>query len=401
MAAANIARKLVVTPAELKERIVAIAREAGAGAVAIAPADDDLRTRERFDAAIARGDLATWPYDAEHVERATSPRALLPGAKSVVCIAVPYATGPPPGRGPLTGRFSNYAWAADYHRHVRAILRRIAGALDEIAGKPATRVVCDTAPLAERAFAERAGLGWIGKHTNLIAPGLGSYLFLGEIVTTLELPPDRSSKKTCGSCTRCIDVCPTGALRGDYTIDATRCISDLTQRSDPIPREMRPLLGDWVWGCDLCQEVCPPTRRASVRADRAFAASNANAAFPDLMMLLTLRRGEYRRRFRPTAMGWRGPAVLRRNAAVALGNSLDRAAVPALERSLGEDASELVRGHAAWALGRIGSPRARRTLEGRLAGESSLSVREEIVAALGSKGYPSQVRDSMTRGKMG
>lgn len=391
----------MVTPAELKERVVALARQAGASAVAVAAADDDLPARERFDAAIGRGDLASWPYDAEYVSRATSPRALLAGAKSVVCIAVPYATKPPPGRAPLTGRFSNYAWAADYHRRVRAILRRIAALLDEIAGEPATRVACDTAPLAERAFAERSGLGWIGKHTNLIAPGLGSYLFLGEIVTTLELPPDPPSKKTCGSCTRCVDVCPTGALRGDYTIDATRCISDLTQRSDAIPRALRPLLGDWVWGCDLCQEICPPTQRALGRGDRAFAASSADAAFPNLLALLGLRRGEYRRNFRPTAMGWRGAAVLRRNAAVALGNALDRAAVPALERSLCEDKSELVRGHAAWALGRIGSPRARRALEERLAGEPALAVREEILAALGSKPPPSEVGQSMSRGNMG
>jgi len=385
----------------VKERIVALAREAGAASVAIAAADDDLRSRERFDAALERGDLASWPYDPEYVARATSPAALLEGAKSVVCVAIPYATDPPSGRAPLTGRFSNYAWGADYHRRIRGILRSIAAELDEIAGGPATRVVCDTAPLIERAFAERAGIGWVGKHTNLIAPGLGSYVFLGEIVTTLELPPDAPLRKTCGSCTRCVDVCPTGALRGDYTIDATRCISDLTQRADAIPRELRPLIGDWIWGCDLCQEVCPPTQRAAQRADRAFAAPSANAAFPDLLALLTLRRGEYKRRFRPTAMGWRGAAVLRRNAAVALGNALDRAAVPALEHALAKDKSELVRGHVAWALGRIGSPRARRALEERLASEPSLIAREEILAALGPKQPLSQVGESMSREKMG
>jgi epoxyqueuosine reductase len=383
MAPATVDRVELVTPAALKSRVIAAALEAGAGAVAIASAEDDARARERFGAAIAREDFATWPYDAAYAALASSPQALLPGAKSIVCIAIPYGTEAPAGRAPLTGRVSNYAWSVNYHHRVREQLRRVAAAIDAAAGAPSTRVVCDTAPLAERAFAERAGLGWIGKHTSLIAPGLGSYVFLGEIVTTLDLPPDAPSKKSCGSCVRCIDVCPTRALRGDYTIDATRCIADLTQRSDAIPRELRALVGDWLWGCDLCQEVCPPTRLASPRVDRAFAAQSSRDAFPDLLALLRLRSGQFKKRYRGSAMGWRGPVILRRNAAVALGNALDRAAVPTLEEALAVDRSEMVRGHVAWALGRIGSPRARAALASQLEAETSLTVREEIGAALG------------------
>jgi epoxyqueuosine reductase len=173
-------------------------------------------------------------------------------------------------------------------------------------------------------------------------------------------------------------------LRGDYTIDANRCISDLTQRTDAIPRELRALVGDWVWGCDLCQLVCPPTQRASPRADRAFAPGAAADAFPALLGLLRLRSGEFKRRYRRTAMGWRGAVVLRRNAAVALGNALDRASVPALETALEADPHPLVRGHAAWALGRIGSPRAHAALRRREAGEKDPAVCEEIGAALGA-----------------
>jgi epoxyqueuosine reductase len=368
--------------AGLKRRVVAAALEAGASAVAVVGAARDERAGARLEAAFARGDFATWGYDAAYAARAADPGVLLPGARSVVCIALAYAHEPPAGRGPLTGRVSNYAWSSDYHARLRALLERIAGRIDELAGAPATRVCCDTAPLAERAYAERAGLGWVGKHTNLIVPGAGSYVFLGEILTTLELEPDRPSKKSCGSCTRCVTACPTQALRGDYTIDATRCISDLTQRTGAIPRALRPLLGDWIWGCDLCQAVCPPTRRASPRADRAFAPAGAQAAFPGLLALLRLRSGEFKRRYRATAMGWRGAAVLRRNAAVALGNALDRAAVPALEDSLRDDPHPLVRGHAAWALGRIGSPRALAALRAALAGERDAGVRDEIRAAL-------------------
>jgi epoxyqueuosine reductase len=200
-------------------------------------------------------------------------------------------------------------------------------------------------------------------------------------VTTLPLTPDPPLQTTCGACRVCVDVCPTAALRGDRTIEATRCISDLTQRRDPIPRAMRPLIGTWVWGCDLCNEACPPTRNAGRAGEERFRPRSAEWAAPDLRALLQLRGGAARQ-IRRTGMGWRGPVVLRRNAAVALGNELDRADVPALIEALQSDPSPLVRGHAAWALGRIGSPRARAALAVRLDDEADAGVREELVAAL-------------------
>ncbi|MBV8198667.1 MAG: tRNA epoxyqueuosine(34) reductase QueG, partial [Candidatus Eremiobacteraeota bacterium] len=223
-----------------------------------------------------------------------------------------------------------------------------------------------------------------GKHTNVISPRFGSFIFLGEVVTSLDLPPDAPSVKSCGSCRRCVDACPTRALRGDYTIDATRCISDLTQRADAIPPAMRSLIGDWIWGCDLCQLVCPPTLAAERR--RPQERSDPAPAFVDLVVLLRLRSAEFKRRYRATAMGWRGAAVLRRNAAVALGNSLDRAAVPALIESLQNEPSAMVRGHVAWALGRIGSPAAIVGLRRAGAVERNLGVRAEIAGALQAAG---------------
>jgi epoxyqueuosine reductase len=245
-----------------------------------------------------------------------------------------------------------------------------------------TAIACDTKPIAERAFAARAGLGWIGKHTNLISPALGSFVFLGEIVTTLALEPDAPLRKSCGSCARCIDGCPTGALRGDYTIDATRCIADLTQRTDPIPREMRALIGDWTWGCDICQLVCPPTQNAGKQGSEAFVPYDAATAAPALTELIQLRSREFKRRYARTAMGWRGAAVLRRNAAIGLGNALDRSAIPALSASIESDPHPMVRGAAAWALGRIGSPRAIDALQARRTIETDPTVQEEISAAL-------------------
>jgi epoxyqueuosine reductase len=358
------------------------ARELGAAGVRVAPAHPDERARQAMRAAFSRGDFMTWRYDDEYARKAASPQHVLAGAQSVICIALPYRTDEPAPL-PLTGRVSNYAWSIDYHRRVKTLLGQVAQRIDAAAGEPVTAIACDTKPLAERAFAARAGLGWIGKHTNLIDPRAGSFVFLGEIVTTLALPPDEPLRKSCGSCTRCITSCPTGALRGDYTIDATKCIADLTQRTDAIPREMRPLIGTWVWGCDLCQVACPPNQRTTVRADDQNRPLEAQTSTPSLLRLLRLRSGEFKRLYAQTAMGWRGAAVLRRNAAVALGNSLDRRAVPALAQAIQDDPHPMVRGHAAWALGRIGGTVAQQHLRERLLAEQDAEVLEELRAALG------------------
>lgn len=371
-------------PSEL-ERIKRLAcdaaRELGAADVRVAPAHTDEAAREAMRAAFARGDFTTWRYDDEYARKASSPEHVLSGAQSVICIAMPYRTQEP-AAPPLHGRVSNYAWSADYHHRVKALLADVARRIDEAADASVTAIACDTKPLAERAFAARAGLGWVGKHTNLINPHAGSFVFLGEIVTTLPLPPDTPLKKTCGSCARCIDACPTGALRGDYTIDATRCIADLTQRTDSIPREMRPLIGTWVWGCDHCQIACPPNERASVRASDENRALVRDTSMPSLIRLLRLRSGEFKRTYARTAIGWRGAAILRRNAAVALGNALDRAAIPALIEALREDPHPMVRSHAAWALGRIGGHESYGALKNCLLEEHDEAVREEAAHAL-------------------
>ncbi|MDP9017912.1 MAG: tRNA epoxyqueuosine(34) reductase QueG, partial [Candidatus Eremiobacteraeota bacterium] len=281
--------------------MIARAQTLGAIAVRFTRADADAATRERLAQSYARGDLATWSYDQEYAATACTPERLLSGARSVICVAVPYATASPPYL-PLSGRVSNYAWSADYHQRMRVLLADLASVIEADAGAGTTAIACDTAPLAERAFAARAGLGWIGKHTNLINPDLGSFIFLGEIVTRVDFEEDQALKKTCGSCTRCVDACPTGALRGDYTIDATRCIADLTQRTDSIPRDLRAMIGDWIWGCDICQLVCPPTMLARPPVDRANAPTDPDLASPSLQRLLRLRSSEFKRTYRRSAM---------------------------------------------------------------------------------------------------
>ncbi len=365
----------------IKALAVRTARRLGAGDVRVVAAFADEATRERMRQSFQRGDLATWGYGDRYARAATDASTILEKARSVICVAVPYAANEAHAEDPLRGRVSNYAWSGDYHVRVRTLLKEVAGVIDDAAGAPVTAIACDTRPLAERAFAAASGLGWIGKHTNLISAELGSYVFLGEIVTSLPLPADAPLKKSCGSCVRCVQACPTQALRGDYTIDATRCISDLTQRVDGIPRAMRPFVGTWVWGCDICQIVCPPNDVTRPRREVAASRSRETVA-PSLVELLRLRSGAFKRRYARSAMGWRGAAVLRRNAAVALGNALDRSAVGALSAALEEDPHPMVRSHAAWALGRIGSPSAVSALRRRYGVEEEQSVREEIAAAL-------------------
>ncbi|HEY2554016.1 MAG TPA: tRNA epoxyqueuosine(34) reductase QueG [Candidatus Cybelea sp.] len=380
----------------IKDLAVRSALALGAGAVRVTSARADEESRRRMQAAFERGDFLCWGYDARYARRATDPGELCRGARSVICVALPYAAPGARNREPLRGRVSNYAWSGDYHRRLRGLLSEVAAQIDAAAGEPVTAIACDTKPLAERALAARGGLGWVGKHTNLIVPTLGSFVFLGEIVTTLELPSDEPLRKHCGSCRRCIDGCPTQALRGDYTIDANRCISDLTQRTDSIPPALRALIGDWVWGCDICQTVCPPTREAGNTAGPQWQPSGPEAAQPSLVDLLRLRGSAFKKRYRPTAMGWRGGAVLRRNAAVALGNALDRSTVGPLVESLSEDANPMVRGHAAWALGRIGSPRAISALQRRLDVEREGEVRAEIATALRPFQPPERSRKATT-----
>ncbi|MDP9110538.1 MAG: DUF1730 domain-containing protein, partial [Candidatus Eremiobacteraeota bacterium] len=194
----------------IKAIAVRRALQLGAASARVVSARSSRSTKSALSDSFARGDLATWGYDDAYAQRASSPEHLLAGARSILCVALSYAT-PDLRRDRLEGRVSNYAWSADYHTRLNALLCEVAKAIDEAAGAAVTAVACDTKPLAERAFAAAAGIGWIGKHTNLIAPESGSFIFLGEIVTTLDMPADVPLQKTCGTCRRCVDVCPTRA----------------------------------------------------------------------------------------------------------------------------------------------------------------------------------------------
>ncbi|MGH7610716.1 MAG: tRNA epoxyqueuosine(34) reductase QueG, partial [Candidatus Dormibacteria bacterium] len=296
-----------------------------------------------------------------------------------------------PGAAPrgrrARGRIAAYALGEDYHRAIDRSLRLL---VSELAGLwPGLRWhrFLDHGWALDRAIAERAGIGFCGKNTQLLTASAGSYVLLSSLVLSVELAADRPLKTNCGQCRSCLPSCPTGALLAPGVIDASRCISYLTiEHCGPIASDLRPLLQDWVFGCDLCQEACPINGRLAPPAAAAGPATTraGPVPYPDLVELLELDEAHFDSRFGNTTMGRSGRERLARNAALALGNRGTRGAVPALARRLEADPSPTVRGACAWALGRLGGAAARRGLLRARAGEGDPAVRDELESALGA-----------------
>jgi epoxyqueuosine reductase len=371
---------------ELKDRIREEGLSLGFGAIGfaeagVAPHADRLRDW------LAAGRHGTMAWIARDPARRVDPRVVLSGARTVISASVPYYRGDWPAPGATTpprGRIARYAWGRDYHKRIRSRLRRLARAIATICPEARWLAYVDTGPMLDRAWAERAGVGWIGKNTNVIIQGQGSWYFLGEILTDLAIDPDPPARNHCGTCSRCIAACPTGAIVGPYQLDARRCISYLTiEHRGAIPLELRPLIGTRIFGCDDCQEVCPWNRFAVATSDPDFA-ERPEQQTPELIPLLSLDEDAFRARFQGTAILRAKRSGFVRNVAVALGNLGDRRSVGPLAKALEGDADPLVRGHAAWALGRIGGDAPRVALTKAAASESSQDVITEIQAALGA-----------------
>ncbi len=373
----------------LTEDVRAIALEAGFDLVGVAPADPlpeaEAPMLERLRAGMLEG--MGWITE-DRVRLSCTPAALLTGARSVIALGKYHRAEPDdaPPLGEPRGRIARYAWGDDYHDVLRARMKRLVDRLETAAGRrPATRLFVDSSPLAERAVAVRAGLGWFGRNTCLLTLHRGSWLLLAEVLTDLELEPGEPLRRDCGRCRLCLDRCPTGALVAPFVLDARRCISYLTiEHRGPIPRELRPLMGDWIFGCDVCQEVCPWNRLARQSPDAAFAPRPGVGPNPALLPLLGMDAGELKGRFRGSPMLRARRRGLLRNVAVALGNSGDPSAVPALVGAL-EDEEPLVRSHSAWALGRLGGREARPALERSLRREIDEAVRGEVGLALAAR----------------
>lgn len=363
---------------------------------------------------IAQGLMDGLPwFTAERADVSCHPDALLPDARSIISLAMFYLTEQPddenagtdnaPTQGPR-GRISRYAWGDDYHEVIKPKLQQFAlwlrqYARGEINGELETRLFVDTGRMVDRAVAQRAGLGWYGKNTNILTKGWGSWVFLAEIVTNLPLAADTPTRANCGSCEICLHACPTQAFPAPYVLDNTRCISYLTiELRGSIPIELRPLMGNLIFGCDICQQVCPVNKVVEkrlgfrkeageagqplqVRRREEFRPRAGIGSNPELIPLLSLTEEQFRERFRSSPIRRTKRRGLLRNVCVALGNSGDPLAVPALVNAL-SDYEPLVRGHAAWSLGRIGGDQAIGALKDALLVESDEEVRKEIGYAL-------------------
>ncbi len=397
----------------LSDEVLAHALALGFDAAGIVPVGPP-RHGAAFADWLAAGYGGEMAYLAARAAERLDPAIWLPDARSLILLAANYNPGvpPPEWHDPAHGRIARYAWAADYHDVLKPRLYVLDAFIRERTGRTAIGKACvDTAPLLERDFAEQAGLGFIGRNTCLITPGLGSWTFLAALAVPEALTTDDRRRTTanaavvhrrssvvagCGRCTRCLDGCPTRAFVAPNILDARRCISYLTiELRSPIPRELRPLMGNWVFGCDVCQEVCPYNRAAPVVTSDAdgipsgvpqqFAGRSRRMA--ELLELLTLDEDAFRTRFRGTAVLRTKRRGLVRNACVAAGNWGDPAAIPALSYLLA-DTELLIRGHAAWALGRIGGAAGIGALRDALGAEEDAWVREEIGLALGAAQRP-------------
>jgi epoxyqueuosine reductase len=333
--------------AKLKAQAHALGFEL-AGVAAATPADGFDRLRDW----LAHGFAGTMDYMQRHGDARRHPASILPEVRSVLMVGMNYMPPEEPP-SPKVGKVARYARGADYHDVLRDRLNRLLTWLQGERPGCKGRGVVDTAPLLERDFARRAGLGWFGKNTMLLNKRHGSYFFLGALLVDITLEPDAAHDAShCGTCTACLDACPTAAFPAPGVLDARRCISYLTiELRDPVPEELRAGVGGWVFGCDVCQEVCPWNRKAPPGIEPLLLPRPELEAL-DPAELLGLSPDDFRRRFRGTALARTKRGGLLRNAALVLGNRGDAAALPALRRAL-DDAEPLVRDAAAWAIARI------------------------------------------------
>jgi len=324
-----------------------------------------------------QGEMGVWLAREDALQRRANPAAILPECRSILVLGMRYSSRPKDSlagaeKSRLHGRVAAYAWGEDYHEVIPPRLQALVRFIEELLQAPVPhRCYTDTGPILERELAQRAGLGWIGKNTCLINPQHGSFFFLAEIFLGISLEPDPPFlADRCGACTRCIDACPTGCILPDRTIDARRCISYLTiELKGAIPPGLRPYLGEWVFGCDICQEVCPWNVRFSrPDGDPAFA-PRPGVPEPDLLQELALTAPQFNQKFNRSPLRRARRSGYLRNIAASLGSRPDPQAIPALQTALSDDEA-LVRQHAAWALAEIEISQAEMNRPARINGDA-------------------------------
>ncbi len=324
-------------------------------------------------------------FEEKDIEKRIHPELHLRAPQSILAIAIAYpsklANPPQSMPGAYRGIIARSAWGEDYHRVLRQRIHNMRDWLEERIEDVSTEIMVDTGALVDRAVAERAGIGWSAKNCSIISPELGSWIYLGEMITNLPFSPDQPITDECGSCTLCIDACPTGALVGPGQLDATRCISFLTQTKGDVPDEIKRKIGNRLYGCDTCQVVCPKnkgknwTQHAELQPD-------PELAKPLLLPLLEMSNRQFKETFGASAASWRGKTPIQRNAVIALGHFRDQSAVPLLGKLAAEDHRPAIRASAIWALARIGGDEAERFIQKCFPREFDESVLQAIHKAL-------------------
>ncbi|MFX3624760.1 MAG: tRNA epoxyqueuosine(34) reductase QueG [Ectobacillus sp.] len=342
---------------QLKQELIQYSKEIGIDKIGFASASPFEELKQRL---VRQQELGYQSgFEEGDVEKRVYPEKLLPSAKSIVAIALAYPSklknAPQSKRGERRGIFCRASWGQDYHIILRDRLRKLENFLRERVPDVQLKSMVDTGELSDRAVAERAGIGWSGKNCSIITPEFGSYVYLGEMITNIPFAPDTPIEDGCGTCTKCIDVCPTGALVQGGQLNSQRCIAFLTQTKGFLPDEFRMKIGNRLYGCDTCQTVCPKNKGKDFHLHPEME-PDPELVKPLLKPLLTIGNREFKEKYGTMSGAWRGKKPLQRNAILALAHYRDETAVPDLISVMKSDPRPVMRGTAAWALGRIGKP---------------------------------------------
>lgn len=368
---------------ELKEEMKAAAKSLGIDQIGVASAAPFTVLKERL---LRHRELGRESgFEEPDLDKRTDPSLLFDKPQSIIAIAIAYPSklpDPPKSEpGARRGIMARTAWGDDYHTVLRDRLAKLGQWLRERVPDVRVESMVDTGALSDRAVAERAGIGFSAKNCMIISPKLGSWIYLGEMITNLPLPPDVPVTEGCGTCTKCLDACPTGALVGPGQLDSKRCVSFVTQTKGMVSDELMRKIGNRLYGCDTCQIVCPINRHKNWTHQPELQ-PDVELAKPLLVPLLTIGNREFKEKYGSTSSAWRGKKPIQRNAVIGLGNFKETSAVPDLIRVLEQDSRPVLRGTAAWSLGRIGGEEAERALQKALGREEDPEALEAIQAAL-------------------
>ncbi|MBM7702779.1 tRNA epoxyqueuosine(34) reductase QueG [Metabacillus iocasae] len=340
---------------QLKEAIVEYSQSIGIDKIGFASASvfEELKGRLLTQQALNYQS----GFEEPDIDKRTNPQLLLPNASSIISIALAYPSkmkNPPKStKEERRGIFCRASWGQDYHTVLRDKLQKLEAFILELVPEATVKSMVDTGELSDRAVAQRAGIGWSAKNCSIITPEFGSYVYLGEVITNLALPPDQPMEDRCGSCNKCVEVCPTGALITGGQLDSQRCIAFLTQTKGFLAEEFRSKLGNRLYGCDTCQTVCPENKGKDFHLHPEME-PDPEIAKPKLKPLLHMSNREFKEKFGHVSGSWRGKKPIQRNAIIALAHFKDETAVPDLLKVVKEDVRPVMRGTAAWALGKIG-----------------------------------------------